>query len=51
MVDSPSDDGVLDGVSEGVAQMKSAGHVGGREGDDERPLRIDLTHTLALSTV
>ena len=47
---SPSDDGVLDGIGEGVAEMERARHVGRREGDDEETFWIGLTHTLPLPT-
>ena len=48
LVHSPSDDGVFNGVGEGVTEVKGAGDVGRREGDDERTLRVGLTHTLSL---
>lgn len=39
---SPSDDGVLDGVGEGVAKVESASHVGRRECDNERTLGVGV---------
>ena len=45
---SPSDNRILDGVSEGVAEVEGPGDVGWRQSDHKLPLRVRLCSTLSL---